>query len=64
MDDTPVEATQKYIDGIVWPASKEEVITAVQQNGAPEDILQALRSVDKERFVSPSEIQNVLWKQA
>ncbi len=64
MDDTPVEATHKYIDGIVWPASKEEVITAVQQNGAPEDILQALRSVDKERFVSPSEIQNVLRKQA
>ncbi len=64
MDDTPVEATQKYIDGIVWPASKEDVLTAVERNGAPDDIVAALRSADKERFVAPSEIANVLWKEA
>lgn len=64
MDETPLEVTQKYIDGIVWPASKDEVITAIEHNGAPDDVIQALRDVDKERFVAPSEIQNVLWKKA
>ncbi len=64
MDDTPVEATQKYFEGIVWPVSKEEVIDTAQQNGAPDDILQALRSSDKDRFVAPSEVHNVLWKEA
>lgn len=64
MDDTPVEATQKYIDGIVWPASKDEVIRVVAHNGAPDDIVQALRAADKPRFVSPSDIANVLWKEA
>lgn len=64
MDETPVEATQKYLDGIVWPASKQEVIGATEQNGAPEDIVQALRSADKERFVGPNDVHSVLWKVA
>ncbi len=64
MDQTPVEATQKYFHGIVWPTSKQEVITTAERNGAPEDILQALRSVDKQRFVGPAEVHNVLWKAA
>jgi len=64
MDETPVEATQKYIHGVEWPASKEAVITALERTGASDDIVQALRSADKERFVGPNDVHNVLWKAA
>ncbi len=64
MDETPVEATQKYFEGIIWPASKDEVLSAAQQNGAPDDVLQALRTADKDRFFAPSDVHNALWKAA
>ncbi len=64
MEDTPIEATQKYVDGIQWPASKDDVVTAVERNGAPDDVLQALRDEDKERFTGPNEVHQALWKQA
>lgn len=64
MEDTPIEVTTKYIDGIVWPASKQDVLSTMERNGAPEDVLQALRSVEREDFTGPNEVHNVLWKVA
>jgi hypothetical protein len=64
MDESPVEVTQKHIDGIAWPANKEEVLGALSQNGAPDDVLQAVRSADKERFVGPNDLHAILWKAA
>ncbi|HWC85251.1 MAG TPA: DUF2795 domain-containing protein [Solirubrobacteraceae bacterium] len=64
MDDAPVEVTQKHIDGIAWPASKEEVLEGLQQNGAPDDVLQAVRSADKDRFAGPNDLHAILWKAA
>ncbi len=64
MEDTPVEGTQKYIDGIEWPASKEEVLEIMQRNGAPDDVLAAVRDEDKDRFTAPSDVHHALWKQA
>ena len=64
MDEKPIEAMQKYVDGIHWPATKDEVVEAVERNGAPDDVLQALRASDKDRFAGPNEVHNVLWKQA
>jgi hypothetical protein len=64
MDEAPIEVTQKYIDGIAWPASKEEVLGALRQNGAPDDVLQSVRSANKERFVGPNDLHAILWKEA
>lgn len=64
MDDKPIEVVQKYVEGIQWPAGKEEVIEALRANGAPDDDVQALRDVDKERFIGPNDVHNLLWKQA
>jgi hypothetical protein len=64
MEEAPVEVTQKYIDGITWPASKEDVRDALQRNGAPDDVVQALRSANKDRFVGPNDLHATLWKAA
>ncbi len=64
MQETPLEASRKYVVGIGWPASKEEVLTAVERNGAPEDVMQVLRAVDKPRFVSATDVHQALWAAA
>ena len=61
MRETPLDATRKYVHGVIWPANKEEVIRAAEQNGAPDDVLQVLRDLDKPRFSGPNEINNALW---
>ncbi len=61
MEETPIEATQKYINGIQWPASKETVLQAAESNGAPEDVLKVIREMHKDRFTGPNEVHNALW---
>lgn len=64
MNETPVDATRKYSHGIIWPADKDTVIQVFQRNGAPPDIVEAIRNADKPRWVAPSDITNTLWKVA
>ncbi len=64
MEMTPLEVTGKYLDGLTWPASKEEVIQAIERNGAPDDVIQTMRATPDERFVGPSDVHSSLWKEA
>ena len=64
MRETPVEATSKYVHGVTWPARKDEVLAALERNGAPDDVLQTIRSYDHERFAGPNEVHQALWSQA
>ncbi len=64
MEETPLEATRKYVEGVTWPVDKETLIERMEANGAPDDVLQTLRDTDKDRFTAPSEIQNALWMEA
>ncbi len=64
MEDTPIDATRKYVHDIEWPASKETVLAAMEQNGAPEDVLKLVRSRDQEKFVGPNDVHQALWVQS
>lgn len=64
MQETPLDATRKYAQGLKWPADKATVIAVFERNGAPPDVLQALRDTDKPRWVAPSDVSNTLWKAA
>ncbi|MDP8967879.1 MAG: DUF2795 domain-containing protein [Actinomycetota bacterium] len=55
---------QQYVEGLEWPCTKEEVLEAVERNGAPDDVLQALRATEKDRFAGPNDVHSILWKQA
>ncbi len=50
--DKSTEEYQRYIQGIEFPASKEEVASSVESNGAPQYVVQKLRNADRERFDS------------
>ncbi len=43
-------ALQNYLQGVDFPADKEEVASAAESNGAPQEIVEKIRNADRERF--------------
>lgn len=63
MDIKPVEVT-RYLDGVKWPAHKDEVVAAAERNNAPQEFIDALREVERgdNEFQAPSDVQYGLRK--
>lgn len=59
MDVNPIDV-QKHLRGVSYPASREELVGAAQENGAPEDVLEALRDVGDEPFDGPDDVMEAL----
>jgi hypothetical protein len=55
VDFNPNEATQ-YLDGADYPASKEELASAAESNGAPEELVERLRTLGRPSFSGPDEV--------
>lgn len=64
MQETPLDVTVKYLDGLEWPASHDEVVAAAERNGAPADVIGKLRSIEHEQFAGPNAVHNALWMEA
>ncbi len=52
MDPLSIAALQNYLQGIDFPADKEEVASVAQSNGAPQEIVEKIRNADRECFDS------------
>jgi hypothetical protein len=59
MDVNPIEV-QKHLGGIDYPASKDEIVATAESNGAPQEIVEALQSMDREEFDGPNAVQAAL----
>ena len=57
----PIEA-QKYLKGVDYPASKDEIISTAQENGAPQEMIDDLQALDQEQFDGPSGVQQAFSK--
>ena len=55
MDLDPDEATQ-YLEGVDYPARKEDLASAAEENGAPEALLERLRTPGRSSFSGPDEV--------
>lgn len=55
MDFNPEEAPQ-YLEGVEYPASKEDLISAAESNGAPEELIQRLGTLSRPDFTGPEEV--------
>jgi len=55
VDFDPDDAKQ-YLEGIEYPASKEEVISAAEGNGAPESVVEAIGSLPTPEFGSADDV--------
>lgn len=59
MDFNPDDARQ-YIENVEYPASKETVISAAEDNGAPEELVGMLGSLPRPEFSSADEVMDEL----
>ncbi len=55
MDFNP-EDTQRYLEGVDYPASKEDLISTAEDNGAPEDLLDMIGTLDRPEFSGPEDV--------
>ncbi len=59
MDVNPIEL-QKHLKGISYPASKDDVVSTAESNGAPDEIVDALRSASQDEFSGPDQVTKAL----
>ncbi len=60
MRETPLDVSLQYVRGVTWPARKPDLLEAMERNGAPGDVLEAVRAFRLERFVAPSDVHMAL----
>lgn len=51
---------QKYLKGVEYPASRDDVIKAAEENGADKEILEALKNVSQDSFEKPTDVTKAL----
>jgi cytochrome c oxidase subunit 1 len=51
---------QKYLSGIDYPARKQDLIQRAQEKGADDNVLQTLRSLNRDEFNSPNDVSEAL----
>ncbi len=58
-DVDPIDV-QRHLVGLDYPARKDEVIAKAEQNGAPQEVIEALQALAEEQFDDRSEVQAAL----
>jgi hypothetical protein len=59
MDVNPIEL-QKYLKGADYPASRDDLVRTAEGNGAPQEVVEALRSASADNFDGPDKVQAAL----
>ncbi len=47
---------REYLEGVEYPASKEDLISTAENNGAPEDLLEMIGTLDRPEFSSEEDV--------
>lgn len=61
MNDNPnfIEV-QKFLGGIDYPASKDELVRTAEESGAGDDVLDALRNLPERDYQNPTEVSEAV----
>ena len=51
----PIEM-QKYLKGMDYPASKDDLVAKAQENDAPDEVVQQLQGMSKDSFDGPNAV--------
>jgi hypothetical protein len=52
-DDTTPAEIQKYLKGVTYPMSKDDLIAAARNNGAPDEVIETLQKLPGDQFDGP-----------
>lgn len=55
MDLNPDDAKQ-YLEGAEYPASKEDLASTAEGNGAPDELVERIRTLGRPTFSGPDEV--------
>lgn len=47
---------EKYLDGVTWPISKDELVNAVKNNGGGDDIQNMIKGASGDTFNGPEDV--------
>lgn len=51
---------QKYLSGIDYPASKDDIVSTAEGENAPEDVLEALRAIPEGEYDAPTAVSSAV----
>ncbi len=60
-DFNPIEM-QKYLKGVDYPASKDDLVSTAQSNDAPGEIVDQLKGMSKDSFDGPNAVVEAVSK--
>jgi hypothetical protein len=55
VDISPDEAKQ-YFENVDYPASKDDLASAAEDNGAPDELVERIRTLGRPNFSGPDEV--------
>jgi hypothetical protein len=53
---------QKFLEGVDYPASRQDLVQAAERNGADEDVKNTLRQMPGQTFNSPKDVSEAIGK--
>ena len=53
---------QKYLQGVNYPASKDDLLSAAEKNDAPEDVVEEIRSLSGDEFDGPDQVMKAFGR--
>lgn len=61
MNDTPNPIqVQKFLGGIDYPASKDDILRSAQDSGADDEVLDALRGIPDREYDGPTAVSEAV----
>jgi hypothetical protein len=57
----PVQV-QKFLGGIDYPASRDELVNRAREQGADENVMQTLEELPMDRFNGPNDVSEAIGK--
>ncbi|PZE86789.1 DUF2795 domain-containing protein [Curtobacterium sp. MCBD17_032] len=51
---------QKYLSGIDYPASKDDIVSTAEGENAPDDVLEALRAIPEGDYDAPTAVSSAV----
>jgi hypothetical protein len=51
---------QKFLSGIEYPASKDDVVSTAEKEGADGDVLDALRQIPDQQYDGPTDVSKAV----
>ena len=60
-DFNPIEM-QKYLKGVDYPASKDDLVSKAESNSAPSEVVDQLKGMSKDSFDGPNAVVEAVSK--